>query len=267
MSEISFVTGCWDIGRDKLDNTNSNYDWKRSFETYTNRLEQLLNTGLPIIVFGDSKLKEIVDKYPNTHFIHFSQDKFYKTPYYERINNIRTSKEWYDQPTAQWLKSSPQATLSLYLPIVINKIFCITEAIQQNPFQSNRFFWIDAGITKTHEPKIIKEMVPKLLNYDKFIFLSHLYRDNTEIHGFLREGVHKHCNVPFVERIMKGFFFGGKVDKFDEILDLYHNIIDKTLNEKYLGCEETYFTIMTYQKPELFDKVIIPHCMNTMLSL
>ena len=264
MSEVSFVTGCWDIGRGNLDNTSANHDWKRSFETYLNRLEELLSIGIPIIVFGDADLKITVDKYSNCHFVHFSQENFYKSPYFDRIDKIRTSPEWYDQPTAQWLKSSPQATLPLYVPITLNKIIFIEEAIKQNPFNSNRYYWIDAGITKTHAPKLIQQMIPNLLKYDKFLFMSHLYRDNTEIHGFLREGVHKHCNVSFVDRIMKGFFFGGRVNNFDEIMDLYHNIIDKTLHEKYLGTEETYFTIMVYQRPDLFDKIIIPHCINTM---
>jgi hypothetical protein len=267
MSEVTFVTGCWDIGRGNLDNTSSNHDWKRSFNTYTDRLEELLATGLPIIVFGDEILKKIVDKYSNCHFILFSQDNFYNTPYFKRIDSIRTSPKWYDQPTAKWLKSSPQATLPLYVPIQLNKMFCIKKAIQENIFHSNRFYWIDAGITKTHDTQLIKSMIPNLLKYNNFLFMSHLYRDNTEIHGFLREGVHKHCNMQFVERIMKGFFFGGKVDKFDEIMVLYHNIIDKTLDEGYLGCDETYHTIMAYQWPDLFDKIIIPHCFNTMNSL
>jgi hypothetical protein len=267
MYRISFVTGCWDIGRGNLDNTSSNHDWKRNFKTYLDRLEELLRTGLPIIVFGDAELEKMVNTYLNCRFIHFSQENFYKSPYFDRIDKIRTSPEWYDQPTAQWLKCSPQARLPLYVSIQLNKMFCIKESIQQNPFNSDKFYWIDAGITKTHDPNLLIQMIPKLLKYDKFLFMSHLYRDNTEIHGFLREGVHKHCNVNFVERIMKGFFFGGKVDKFNEIMKLYHNVIDTTLNEFYLGCDETYFTIMVHQRPELFEQIIVPHCYNTLNNL
>ena len=164
-------------------------------------------------------------------------------------------------------KNSPQTTLPLYVTIQLNKIFCVKKASEINPFKSDRFYWIDAGITKTHAPNLIQEMCPKLLKYDKFLFLSLYYASNTEIHGFLREGVHKHCNVDFVDRIVKGFFFGGNIDKIDEILELYHNIIDKTLEEKYLGTEETYFTIMKYQRPDLFDIANIEHCFDTMQFL
>ena len=110
-------------------------------------------------------------------------------------------------------------------------------------------------------------MSDSLLKYNKFMFLSHYYIDNTEIHGFLREGVHKYCNKSFVDRIMKGFFFGGKVDKIDEIINLYNDIITKSLDEKYLGVDETYHTIMVNQKPDLFDQIIITDCYNTMKFL
>lgn len=48
---ITFVTGLWDIGRGNLDNTLSNYDWKRSLDKYKNELEVFLKTGLKTIVF------------------------------------------------------------------------------------------------------------------------------------------------------------------------------------------------------------------------
>jgi hypothetical protein len=103
-----------------------------------------------------------------------------------------------------------------------------------------------------------------LLKYDKFIFLSHHYTDNTEIHGFKREGVHKYCNKHFIDRIMKGFFFGGKVDNLRNIIDLYNKIIIDTLDEKYLGTEETYFTILVNKMPEWFHQITIGGCYDTM---
>jgi len=266
IQEITFVTGLWDIGRGELDNTSSNHDWKRTFKTYTDRLEELLSSNLPIVVYGESEIELIVQKYKNAIYMNYPKENFYQMSIYENIQTIRTSKEWYDQPTAQWLKSSPQAMLPLYVPIQLTKLYLIKKTCETNPYQSSRFYWIDAGITKTHDIKLFPSMIPKLMKYEKFMFLSHLYRDNTEIHGFLREGMNKHCQVSFVERIMKGFFFGGVVNQINEIITLYNQVLIDTLHNKYLGCDETYFTIMIHQKPELFDKVLIPHCFNTMLS-
>lgn len=260
--EPTFVTGLWEIGRGSMNNTSENHDWNRSFEKYTNHLKTLLSTGLKFVVYGDTIVEDVVKKYVNAIFIEYKKEEFYSCAFYDKVDSIRTSKEWYDQPTAQWLKSSPQAQLPLYATIQFNKMYFIQKAIAINPYKSKHFYWLDAGITKNHDMLLLRNMLPKLSTYTKFIFFSHLYRDNTEIHGFLREGAHRYCNLPFVERIMKGFFFGGSVSQFDDILSLYNNILYKSLEEGYLGLDETIFTIMSYQKPELFNKVIIADCDN-----
>ena len=105
MESITFVTGAWDIGRDKLDNTDANHDWKRSFETYLSRLKELLDTGLQIVVFGDSNIQSIIEVYENCRFVLFTNGDLQNFEYFDRIDKIRTSPEWYDQPTAQWLKT------------------------------------------------------------------------------------------------------------------------------------------------------------------
>ena len=260
-----FITGLWDIKRNTLINKYSN-DWKREFKFYTDKLEELLQTGLNIIVYGDLEIKYIVDKYKNSFFIHYPKELFYNLSFFKDIQEIRTSEKWYDQQDAKWLKYSPQAALELYIPIMITKMYLIKKTKEIYP-EYNYIYWIDAGITRTHDVKLLKDISPKLEKYDKFIFLSHYYIDNNEIHGFRREGVHRYCNKNFVDRIMKGFFFGGKINNLDEIIEEYNKIIKDSLEEKYLGIEETYNTILINKKPEFFNEVIIPSCINITNSL
>ena len=257
-----FVTGLWDIGRGDID------DWKRSFKTYTDRLEELLSTGLQFVVYGDLVIQDVVAKYDNSTFVHYPKEKFYtEFPYFKQIDAIRSSAKWYDQPTAQWLKHSPQARLPLYTPIQLSKLFLIHQTVAAHP-ESSRIYWIDAGITQTHNPNLLRTLPQRLQKYNKFVFLSHYYIDNTEIHGFVREGVHKYCKKTFVDRIMKGFFFGGNIDRMAEIMELYERVLIDSLAERYLsGADETYHTILVNQRPDLFDQVIIPHCFDTTNSL
>lgn len=267
-SEITFVTGLWDIGRGNLNNTSNNYDWKRSLDKYKNQLEVFLKTGLKIIVFGDLDLKNWIEKFDNCIFVYYPLENFReKFNFYEQINNIRTSSEWYDQPGASWLKYSPQAKLDMYIPITLTKIRLIKNASKLNPFKSNKFFWVDAGYTRFHNVELLANFQEKLTKYDKFLFLSHKYVTNSEIHGFLRTGMNSFCNKDFISRIMKGFFFGGVVKDIDKILDLYNKIIKDTLELKLLGTEESYFTILINKYPDLFEEVLIKNCHNTMLYL
>ena len=54
MSNITYITGLWDIKRGEMDN--DNYNWNRSFDTYLNFLDELLSTNLQFIVYGDSNV-------------------------------------------------------------------------------------------------------------------------------------------------------------------------------------------------------------------
>ena len=256
----TFVTGAWDIKRGNLDNTINNYAWKRPFDVYLKQLNELLTTGLKFVVFGDNNLKEICSKYNNATFVYKPVSELTKKlSYSDKIEEIRTSAEWYDQPTAQWLKSSPQARLQHYIPITLNKLFCIQEASVMNPYNSNNFFWVDCGMTREHDMPVLINIEQNLYKYTKFLFMTQRYIDNTEIHGFLRNGMNKYCNVPFVDKIVKCPFFGGSVNQLDDIINIYDKNIRESLDENLLGTEEVYLTMCLYQRPDLFDEVFMPY--------
>jgi hypothetical protein len=251
-----------------MDNAGGGYDWSRSFDKYKEQLTSLLSTGLPIVVFGEKTIEGLVMSFSNATFYLYPKDKFMLDyPFFDRINSIRTSSQWRDQPDATWLRGSPQAQLALYAPIQLNKLLLVQKTVYLNPYKSSRFYWLDAGITKNHEVEALRSMIPKLVKYNKFMFFSHYYPDNQEIHGFRREGVHQYCGIPFVDRIMKGFFWGGVSDKIDEIVSHYTTILKKSLEDGYLGADETIFTILVHQHPDLFDKVMITDCANVMRFL
>ena len=269
MSNITYITGLWDIKRGGMDN--DNYNWNRSFDTYLNFLDELLSTNLQFIVYGDSNLKPICDKYPKCKFILYTLDDIkHNLPFFDKLNNIRTNPNWYNQPNAGWLKSSPQATLEYFNPVVMSKLLLLNKSYKLNPFNSSRLYWIDAGIIRTHNKMLFNDTLDFFLNQkDKFLFMTFNYTNNTEIHGFLRSGMNKFCNVNFVDRLSRAQFFGGVMTDIDKITNNYIDTLQLTLNEGYLGTEESIFTILTYKHKELFDTVEIQQRdgINTLLSL
>ena len=48
MSNITLVTGLWNIGRDSLQE-----GWSRSFQHYLDKFKQLLDVDVNMIIFGD----------------------------------------------------------------------------------------------------------------------------------------------------------------------------------------------------------------------
>jgi hypothetical protein len=114
-------------------------------------------------------------------------------------------------------------------------------------------FWVDAGITNTIHPgyfthdKVLNK-IPKLVN--NFHFVCFPYETNSEIHGFKYDVL---CNIAGnkVNKVARAGFFGGKKNVISEINSIYYGLMNDTLSKGFMGTEESLFTIMTYQYPNL----------------
>ena len=148
MSNITLVTGIWDIGRGELTE-----GWSRPYQHYLDKFEKLLEVEENLIIFGDEELKEFVFKRrssENTQFIIRPLSWFTNSEFFPMIQKIRTSPEWYNQ--VGWLQESTQARLDNYNPLVMSKVFLLHDAKIMDQFNSEYMFWIDGGLTNTVHP-------------------------------------------------------------------------------------------------------------------
>lgn len=250
MSKTTLVTGLWDIKRDQLDE-----GWSRSFDHYLEKFSQLLEVEENLIIFGDSKLEKFVwDKRDskNTQFIERSQEWF-KNHFFEQIQSIRNNPNWFNQ--SGWLPNSTQAKLEMYNPLVMSKVFLLNDASIFDKFDSEHLYWIDAGITNTVHPGYFThdKVLSKLPGYiNKFNFICFPYKAENEIHGFTYPDINKFSGKD-VKLVGRGGFFGGPKNLISEINGIYYNLMSDTLNQGYMGTEESIFSIMVYKYPELIS--------------
>jgi len=251
MDKLTLVTGLWDIKRDGLSD-----GWNRSYNHYLEKFKQLLDIDNNLIIFGDNHLKEFVFNHrneSNTLFIERSLDWFKNNDYFNIIQKIRLNPQWYSQ--AGWLEESTQAKLEYYNPLVMSKMFLLHDAKIMDPFDSEYMFWIDAGLTNTVHPgyfthdKVLNNL-PKYIS--KFSFVCFPYETTTEIHGF---DYNKMVSIVGnrVNKVARGGFFGGPKNTISDINSIYYNILTSTLQEGYMGTEESLFSIMTYKHSDLVN--------------
>jgi hypothetical protein len=248
---ITLVTGLWDIGRGSMTD-----GWSRTFQHYLDRFEQLLSVENNMIIFGESYLEEFVFRFrkpENTQFIARSKEWFKSTVPYDKIQQIRTSPNWLAQAT--WLKDSTQGTLDMYNPLVMSKMFLLHDAKLLDKFNSEQMFWIDAGITNTVHPGYfthdkVLEKLPKHIN--KFTFVCFPYKANKEIHGFSYPKINEYASQD-VQLVARGGFFGGPKHTIGEVNAIYHNLLHETLNDGFMGTEESIFSIMLYRYYDMFN--------------
>ena len=128
-----------------------------------------------------------------------------------------------------------------------------------NPFNSEYFIWLDAGITNTVYEKLFTESrsLDKIIPYlGNFLFLSYPYESSGEIHGFNFNAMNKYAGET-VKYVCRGGLFGGKKEIINQANATYYSTLLQTLNDGYMGTEESIFTLMSYIEPHLYRRYML----------
>jgi hypothetical protein len=251
MSNITLVTGIWDIGRGDLSE-----GWSRPFQHYLDKFEQLLKVEENLIIFGEDELEKFVFERrssENTQFISRPLSWFQDNEFFKNIQKIRTNEDWLNR--AGWLRESTQARLENYNPLVMSKVFLLNDAKIMDKFNSEYMFWIDGGLTNTVHPGYFThdKVLDKLSKYiSKFSFVCFPYDAETEIHGFEYNRLNDIAGDK-VDKVARGGFFGGPKHTIGDINGIYYNLLQSTLNEGLMGTEESIFSIMCYKHSDIVN--------------
>jgi hypothetical protein len=251
MSKITLVTGIWNIGRDGLQE-----GWSRPFQHYLDKFSQLLEVDANMIIFGEEDLKDFVfskRSRENTQFITRPLDWFRNNEFFDMIQKIRTNESWSNQ--VGWLKESTQARLENYNPLVMSKVFLLNDAKIMDQFNSEYLFWIDGGLTNTVHPGYFThdKVLDKLSKHiSKFSFVCFPYDAENEIHGFEYNKLNSIAGDK-VTKVARGGFFGGPKDSISDINGIYYSLLKTTLDEGYMGTEESIFSIMCYKHSDIIN--------------
>jgi len=256
-NNLTVVTGIWDLRRDE-----AGEGFKRPFSHYLNKFVELLKTDINLAIFIESKYEDIVWKYRDRSntvvYIKEVDDFRNKFDGYNLVQKIRKDEKWLSQ--AGWLRNSTQATLELYNPMVMSKMFMLHDVSIFNPFNTDYFIWLDGGITNTVHPgyfthdNILDKINPYL---KKFFFLSFPYETNLEIHGFEYNAIKRYSSSDVVNYVCRGGLFGGHKDYISKANGMYYGLLMSSLNEGYMGTEESIFTIMSYLDTNNYNRFMI----------
>jgi hypothetical protein len=254
MSKTTIVTGIWNLSRENAGN-----GFKRPFSHYLENFKKLLATDCPMVIFIESQNESLVWEHrsrKNTHVVikEVESMKGQMFPFYDQVQTIRKEESWLSQ--ASWLRESTQATLDLYNPMVMSKMFMLNDARIFNPFDTDYFIWIDGAITNTvHEGYFTHDkVIDKIHNIlDKFLFISFSYEDGGEIHGFPRKEMERYCKVD-PKYVCRGGLFGGHKNWIGHANEYYYRLLSHSLHEGLMGTEESLFTVMSHIQPEVYQR-------------
>ena len=252
--DLTIVTGLWNIGRPG-----------RSFEHYINSFQKFLGIPNNMFIYIPEEYEYLVWEIRSKEntVVKIADLDYLKNlydPFWDKTQSIRTDPNWYNSTgEGGWLQESPQAVLEWYNVIVQSKMFLLNDATIWNPFNSEYFIWFDAGITNTVNSDLLTQrraldhIIPHL---DSFLFLSYPYETNNEIHGFEINAMNRYAGDS-VKYVCRGGLFGGKKEVINQASATYYSTLQQTLNDGYMGTEESIFSIMSYKEPHIYDRYML----------
>lgn len=246
--KVTLVTALYDLGRDDIG------PMSRSFSRYLDLFSQLLTTDYNFVVFTDKETKKTIQEknglLKNVVFVDKTIEQIFDAnkDIFEKVESIRKDGKWING--AGWLPDAPQAKLKYYNPLVMSKMFLLNDARIYNFFNTDYFYWIDAGIINTVPIERLEEIknVPPISG-PNVLFLSFPYDNNKEIHGFPKNEMDRYAEKS-VDMVCRGGFFGGHKLGIIEANKHYYELLKNTVYDGFVGTEENIFTLMYYIAPK-----------------
>lgn len=255
IKDYTIVTGLWNLGR----------KGRRFEDFYLPRFREFLKIDAPMILFLPEELHSEVWKVRSVKNTSIKTtelediERLY-APFWEKTQKIRKSEEWLNQTGEEgWLTKSPQATLKHYNAIVQSKMFMLHDASLYNNFNTDYFYWVDAGITSTVPAThlINDRCLDHIVKHtDPFLFLSYPYQSESEVHGFESNAMNRYAGSK-VQYVCRGGIFGGHKKQISIANNTYYGLLQQTLSEGYMGTEESIFTIMAYNSPHEYRRSML----------
>jgi hypothetical protein len=231
----------------------------RNFEEhYIKGLDTLLAVRNPLVVYAEKQYHNHIIKRRKELNIATSNNRIEVRDidlqtlmghrYYNKVQQIISTDAFKSQ--AAWIDGSVLLS-PYYIPLTLVKNDYLQTIAGQNPFGSKRFYWIDAGFSKSfqmNDPIGVYDFLK--ITKNNFFLTSYTYRTDTEIHGY---GVNKMTEIigRRPEYVCRATLFGGSYDQILAFNNKYFEYIEKSLNEGVIGTEEAIFTIVEMKHPEL----------------
>jgi len=239
MNNTNLVTGYWHIRQD------------RDESVYLENFKNVLSLAQNMTVFVPKQYQSFVYE-QRVHILNRTdviivelddlKNKYF-TKYWDTLQKIRTSKNWYN--LTNWLPKTPQAFSEWYNPIVMSKVFFVYESYKLNTFGSDKYIWIDAGITQHISKDIVNdENINGMSNNIKRVLFSSINYTGTEVHGFDYTGYQKYTHI-IPNWLCRATIFGCNKTAIEKFRSDYDYYLADTLERGYLGTEESIFSLLT----------------------
>ena len=242
MNNVTLVTAFFDIGREL------NGDG-RKLSDYLEWIKKTLQLNCNLFIVTEKKFVDFMkDNRPSNYNTYIKEDILENASYYKYLPKMKEilNSEYYKTRIAY--PNRVECKLPEYNVIQYSKFGWLADAIKENPFNSDYFFWMDAGISRFFLDTDINKKYPSntiINNSDNKFIIQQRYDLNNY-----------NMNENFIwsaENLMKGTMFGGYKNIVSKIGLLIEKVFEKEmLNNNNVNNEQLALALVYKNNPELF---------------
>lgn len=139
----------------------------------------------------------------------------------------------------------PEVTKPLYDVIMWSKVPLVMKTIENNPFNSTHFVWLDFGIHihMLKDEMLNKPLLTKVSDKMKFLCRSQPCCQDLDIVRFYKSHTNRFAGTMFTGS-------GANFRMFDKYLE---EEIQDCLNKKVVDCDQSLFSVTYLKHPEIFE--------------
>ena len=248
-NNVTIVTAFFDIGREL------NGDG-RKLTDYLDWIKKTLQLNCNLFIVTEAKFVDFMRaNRPAEYNTFIKEDTLANASYYKYLPRMR---EILNSPEYKQRIAYPQrveCTLPEYNVIQYSKFGWLEAAIQANPFQSDYFFWMDAGISRFFYNLNIQQPYPTSVR------MAGIFKNQPDTFIIQQREDLQHYNIndQFIwkaDNLFKGGMFGGKQTAVLKIsAEVEKVFVSEMLDKNNVNNEQLALALLWRKQPDLFTVI------------
>jgi len=233
---VTIVTAFFDIHRDTKGDG-------RTIEEYLQWIQKTLQLNCNLFIVTESKFVPFMKEH-RSYPMYIKEDILENASYYKYLPQMKEILESDAYKKRITYPNRVECVLPEYNVIQYSKFGWLEEAIRINPFQSEYFFWMDAGISRFFGDVDISLPYPSIsIDTDKFMIQP---REDIFTYSIDDAFLWK------AENLFKGGMFGGNAIILSVLSEKVEQEFNIMLTQRVINNEQLAIALVWKKNPELF---------------
>ena len=230
---MTMVTAFFDIHRDTKGDG-------RTLGEYMQWIEKTLQLNCNLFIVTEAKFVPFMKEKRPHYATYIHEDTLENASYYKYLPRMKEilESDAYKQRIAY--PQRVECVLPEYNVIQYSKFGWLEEAMKINPFQSDTFFWMDAGISRFFLDVDVSLPYPRILPSDKFIIQKRFDLETFSM------------DIWKADNVLKGTMFGGRKESVSAVSTKVEEMFQSMLLQENVNNEQIALAMVYHANKDLF---------------